>query len=128
MRVYLSGPISSSGTFLTNAAYAIEVYEHLLKMGYNPMCPQLTVFAFIGRHDTVTHEEWMRCDEAWIRSMDPETDVLLRLHGRSKGADMEVGFANDMGMTVVYGEAPAWGFGPYDVACQFDDFCKRRSE
>ena len=98
MRVYISGPISSSGTFLGNAAYAVEVYEHLLKMGYNPMCPQLTVFAFIGRHDQVAHSEWMRCDEAWIRSMDPREDAMLRLHGYSVGADMETNMADDMCM------------------------------
>ena len=101
-KVYVSGPISSSGTYLSNAAFAIEVAEHLMMAGFAPYCPQLTTFMFIGRHHTVSHELWMECDESWIRSMDPEMDYMIRLYGRSVGGDIETEWAREMGMRVFH--------------------------
>ena len=45
------------------------------------------------------YEDWIKLDLEWIKACD----YLLRLSGESKGADQEVEFALDNGLSVFYG-------------------------
>ena len=98
-KVYVAGPISN-GDLNHNINQAREAGLKLLKAGFAPWIPQLTCY-FAGDvpevlpHGT-THEDWMGMDLPWVAS----ADVLLRLSGESKGADMECDLAFEKGIPI----------------------------
>lgn len=84
-RVYVSGPLTSSGLETHNAREAITVAEELWQRGYQPFCPHLTVlWGFL--YPEKPHAEWIEMDKGWV----DVCDILVRIPGQSKGADMEV--------------------------------------
>src|SRR5690348_8970247 len=109
VKVYLAGPIS--GDAGRNVAEATRVAAHLIDQGYSVLCPQLTCFMCYHEYYPhlpdiepepdacdFTHEQWIANDLPWIES----ADVVLRLAGESKGADLEVAHAEAHGVPVVY--------------------------
>lgn len=97
-RVYVAGPITSSGNLLLNVRHALHVGTTLLKRGYAPYVPHLTCFWEIAAPEAFTYEDWMTLDMEYLATCD----VLLRLPGESKGADREVELAQSLGMPVYY--------------------------
>lgn len=91
-KVYVAAPCSC-GDVLPNAdrwvnmIKAVMVCEELLRKGYVPFCPHLTMFW----HSLYPHSyrEWLDYDSNWLKVCD----CLLRIGGGSSGADEEV---NDM--------------------------------
>lgn len=96
-RISIIGPYShpSPGA---NTQQAMEVTNRLLDAGYAVFCPHLCYFLELmqPRH----YEEWMEQGFAWLET----ADAVLRLPGRSPGADREERFAFDRGIPVYFDE------------------------
>lgn len=97
-KVYVAGPITTSGNVFDNVHRGILAGDRLLRAGYAPYVPHLNC-----AWETVTgardYELWLRLDMDFL----DVCDVLLRLPGDSRGADREVARAIERGIPVFYG-------------------------
>ncbi len=109
--IYISGPLTNGMSLsheqcLANVKYPAMVMAELMENGFAPICPHLTqhVEDHIGR--VLDYSLWMQVDCAIIE----RCDVVLRLPGASKGSDMEVQHAQELGIPVVYsvGQLQDW--------------------
>lgn len=92
-RVYISGPYTN-GNKLENVKQAIVAAEQVVAVGGVPYVPHLThLWHELSPHDW---EYWMDIDMAWVQ----DCDMLWRLPGESKGADIEVLLAKQIGIPV----------------------------
>jgi hypothetical protein len=94
-RIYIAGPMSQ-GDRLDNLTQALEAYRALVRMGYAPLCPQLTTF--VGEIMSLDHATWLSLDLPWVAA----ADGVLRLFGPSKGADTEEAKAKEHNVPVFY--------------------------
>lgn len=94
-RVYVAGPITL-GDQTANIRTAIQVTDKLLSLGYAPYCPHLSHFQQLMFPRS--YEDWMSLDFEWL----PLCDALLRLPGKSAGADREVAFARELDISVFF--------------------------
>jgi hypothetical protein len=85
-RVYVAGPITSSGNLLHNVRNALNAGTALLQRGYAPYVPHLTCYWEIFAQENFTYEDWIQLDLAYLQTCD----ALVRLPGVSSGADREV--------------------------------------
>ena len=84
--IYLAGPITL-GDQTQNVRRALSVAESLIEKGFTPIVPHLSLFwHFVHPHD---HGWWLEYDKEIIL----HCVALLRLQGKSIGADWEVDFA-----------------------------------
>ncbi len=91
--IYVAGPYTGGDPVL-NTRKAIEAGEQLRALGFVPFIPHLThLWHLISPHDI---DYWYEYDNEWIR----KCDALLRLPGKSKGADAEVALALELGIPV----------------------------
>ena len=93
-RIYISGPLTSSGNVLDNLAHAMDAARALIAAGFAPFCPHLTYHVDPG--EAIPHTTWMEIELPWVSV----ADALLRLPGESLGADIEVGEARRLGIPV----------------------------
>ena len=92
--VYVAGPMTKDPTGGLRAACFAG--DQLLRAGLTPILPQLSwQWDFISPK---TWEEWIAYDLPLLS----RCDVLLRLPGESKGADMEVEEAKRLGIPVFH--------------------------
>lgn len=94
-RIYLSGPYTK-GDPAVNTKNAIDAATELLDKGYAPFCPHLTHFWHIMHPHS--WQEWMDYDMAWVEVCQ----ALLRIPGESKGGDIEVARARELGIPVYF--------------------------
>lgn len=95
MRIYISGPYTL-GDVAVNVKRAIDAGDKVLEKGHIPFVPHLSHFwHFISPKPW---ETWMKIDKEWILFCD----AILRLPGESKGADIEVEYAQSMGIPIYY--------------------------
>ena len=89
IKVYVAGPLSTGGysDSCANIRHAIDVGHELMTKGFAPYVPHYSHFANLFHMRT--WQEWMDQDKIWVNSCQ----ALLRLPGESKGADVEVGWA-----------------------------------
>lgn len=88
-RIYIAGPYTK-GDPIINTRKAIAVGSMLLKQGFTPFVPHLTMFwHFLDPQD---YETWLTYDFEWVKACDG----LLRLDGESSGADREVRLAVEL--------------------------------
>lgn len=92
--VYLAGPISSDP--LGHTHEAIGIADNLLAKGFVPFVPHLSVLWQMIKPKQ--HAEWLEMDFEILR----RCDALLRIPGESIGADMEVVFAKENGIPVMW--------------------------
>jgi len=92
-RVFISGPLTR-GDVATNVRRALRVFHGLLDHGYAPFCPHLFVHA--EEHRKRPREAWLQLDNEWLATCH----AVLRLPGKSPGADAEVALANQLGIPV----------------------------
>jgi hypothetical protein len=91
--VFVSGPLTNGDPW-ANANAAIMASTKLLDAGIHPYCPHLsTLWATVTPRE---YEVWMALDLAWVA----RCDCLLRLPGKSSGADREVECARRNGVHV----------------------------
>lgn len=95
MIIYVSSPFSE-GNQVHNIYVACKAGDEILKRGHIPFIPHL----LYGWHVISPKEwgEWIRIDMAYLSMCD----ALLRLPGKSKGADIEVAEADNIGIPVFY--------------------------
>lgn len=95
MLIYVAAPYSL-GDLVSNVRFACEVGDKILAKGHIPFIPHLSHFwHFVSPK---SYEEWLRIDRAFI----PRCDALLRVDGKSPGADMEVDLAKRLGVPIYY--------------------------
>jgi len=91
--VYVSGPLTSPDPW-ANTNAAILAATKLADAGLTPFCPHLsTLWASVTPRP---YEFWMEMDLAWVE----RCDCILRLPGKSSGADREVAKARSLGKAV----------------------------
>ncbi len=94
-RVYIAGPMSL-GDRIVNLDMALRAYRALLEKGYAPLCPQLTFF--VDRLFDFPWQTWIDADLPWVSV----SDAVLRLPGKSDGAERETATASKEGIPVFY--------------------------
>lgn len=92
--VYISGPISFGNRNLS-FYQACEAQLRLMQSGeyscYNPMLSMALM-----ANNEISWSDWIECDLLWVAA----SDLLLRLPGASKGGDVEVAYAESLGIPV----------------------------
>lgn len=83
IRIYISGPLTSSGNVRDNVRHAIAAAKKLIGLGYAPFCPHLTYF--VDPLAQIEHAVWMEVDLPWVQT----AHAVLRLPGSSTGAMIE---------------------------------------
>ena len=93
--VYIASPYTKGDTEF-NVQVQLKCADTLMSLGYCPAVPLLRHFQHISYPRE--YEEWLKIDLEKIK----RCDVVLRLPGDSKGADMETAFAKDLEIPVVF--------------------------
>lgn len=128
--IYISGPITNGGgpVDIQAVGSAVSVGLDLIEEGYSVIMPQLTAFCqkaladagiIWGRHGVncgLSHHTWLDVDFAIVDICD----VVLRMPGPSKGADMEVTHANRHGIPVYYNSMSLLEEVPIMTVCDGD--------
>jgi hypothetical protein len=92
---YISGPYTR-GDPEVNVKNAISAAEEVAKHWFIPFVPHL--YHFWHKQHAHDYEFWMEQDLVWVCNCD----VMLRLPGESKGADIEVAKAKECGIPVFF--------------------------
>jgi nucleoside 2-deoxyribosyltransferase len=95
-RVYIAGPFKD-GVVSENVHNAVMAAHQLLDRGFSPYCPHGTTH-MLALVEPRPQSDWYALDMEWLRVCD----AVLRLPGKSSGADQEVGEANRLGIPVFY--------------------------
>ena len=82
LKVYISGPITR-GCHIHNFSQAAEAQTQLIKAGFAPMNPMLSMM--LPGAWNIPHEDWIEADLPWVAC----ADAVLRLPGESTGAETE---------------------------------------
>jgi len=83
MRVYIAGPYTL-GDRSENVRTAAAAMMRILDAGHEPFCP-IVHSHFLDLMHPRPWEDWMRLDLAWL----PFAEAVIRLPGKSEGADIE---------------------------------------
>jgi Domain of unknown function (DUF4406) len=94
-KVYIASPYTT-GDKEENVRISLEVANELINMGFCPFAPLLSHYQ--NQLHPQPEEKWLEMDFEWVKVCD----YLLRLPGKSKGADMEVKVAEENGIKVVF--------------------------
>ena len=94
-KVYIAGPYTK-GDVAQNVAEAISLAHQLMTYGYAPYCSHLSHFMHF--YSPRPYEDWINLDKEWLKVCD----AVLRIPGESKGADIEVKLAEELGILVFY--------------------------
>jgi hypothetical protein len=92
--VYIAGPYTL-GDVGKNVHNMLKVTDELITLGFCPIAPLLFHYQHIFHPRE--YEKWMEIDLELVK----RSDVLLRLHGKSPGANKEVLIAKRFGIPVV---------------------------
>jgi Domain of unknown function (DUF4406) len=114
-KVYIAGPISR-GNLAENLRQALQAYAAIVRAGDAPYLPHASLFSsadvgYVGlvnrwelgaivKHPPlpgVSEERWMGVSIEWLMSCD----LLVRLPGKSAGADREVEMARQVHIPTV---------------------------
>ena len=95
VKVYIAGPYTK-GDVALNVANAIDAADVLINAGLVPYVPHLTHFQHMMHPRP--YEDWLKLDIEWLKACD----VVLRLPGKSAGADREVEIARQHNMPVFF--------------------------
>ena len=95
LKVYVAGPYTK-GNVEQNVLNAIDASSELISIGLAPFCPHLS--HYLDQVHPHSWKQWMDIDIEFLR----DCDIVLRLPGESKGADLEVETANKAGIPISY--------------------------
>lgn len=96
-RVYVSGPMLGSGNPYANIERGLNAGMILFDRGYAPYIPHLNAIMEMTK-GLRSRDEWLELDKSFVLACD----CLLRLDGVSPGADQEVQWAREAGITIHY--------------------------
>jgi hypothetical protein len=88
LRVYIAGPYTA-GCPVKNTAIAIEAGNKVLELGHTPFIPHLNMLWDL--HKPHPPYVWLAWDKEWLKVCH----ALIRLPGKSPGADEEVRMAQE---------------------------------
>jgi len=94
-KIYIASPYTI-GDVAVNVKRQIDTANDLMNAGFSPFVPLLCHFQHMAHPRD--YESWMDNGLLWLE----HCDAVLRLDGESKGADIEVQFANDCGIPVYF--------------------------
>ena len=94
-KVYIASPYTV-GDVAVNVKAQLDAADMLMDLGFTPFVPLYSHFQHIVHPRP--YQEWLDLDLEWL----PVCDVVLRLPGESKGADIEVKKAKELNKPVVY--------------------------
>lgn len=94
--IYIASPYTL-GDVAANVSVQKEAAHKILDFGHCPIAPLLSHYLHIHRQRP--YEDWLKMDLVLLR----KSDVLLRLPGESKGADVEVALARELNIPVFLG-------------------------
>lgn len=95
IQVYIASPYTT-GDVTYNVKFQMDVFNDLLKLGFfpiSPLHPHLQQIVY-----PLTYEIWMQIDKIHVF----KSDCLLRLGGKSDGADREVVWATEWEKPIFY--------------------------
>jgi len=96
--VYIAGSYSADTTegVEENVRRAIDVANVLISYGFGVFCPHLS--HYLHERFPRDWDEWLRHDMLWL----DRCDILLRIPGESRGADIEEQHAKEHGMDIYH--------------------------
>ena len=94
-KVYIASPYTV-GDVAVNVKRQLDAANMLMDLGFTPFVPLYSHFQHMVHPRP--YQEWLYLDLEWL----PVCDVILRLPGESKGADIEVQKAKELNKPVVY--------------------------
>ena len=95
MRIYIAGPYTNPDP-VQNTHNAIKTADALVEAGYDPYVPHLTLlWHMVSPHPL---QFWYDHDMKWLEVCD----AVLRLPGKSSGADAEVARATELGIPIYH--------------------------
>jgi len=94
IKVFISSPYT--GNEEENVKIQQNCANEIINLGYNPFIPLL--YHYQEKVHPQPYNKWLEIDLDWVSSCD----VLLRLPGKSPGADREVEHAKKIDLPVVY--------------------------
>ncbi len=95
IKVYIASPYTK-GDVAINVKKQIDTVDVLINKGFVPFAP--LYFHFQHLVHPRPYEDWIELDLKWLEVCD----CLLRLSGKSKGADKEVKKARKLGLPIFY--------------------------
>lgn len=95
MKVYIASPYTL-GDVAVNVKRQIDVADELMNNGFTPFVPLLSHFQHMVHPRP--YNDWLINGMEWVKSCD----CVLRLDGKSPGADKEVALANEIGIPVYH--------------------------
>ncbi len=93
-KIYIAGPMYSSGDMDDNIRTALNVALEIRKAGGLPFIPHL--YFFWNLMQPHLRKFWLELDEDWVR----DCDALYRLEGYSEGGDKEVLWAKEVAIPI----------------------------
>ena len=95
IRVYIASPYTL-GDVAVNVKVQLDCVDELMTLGYAPYAPLYSHFQHMFHPRP--YEDWIEIDLVWVKVCD----CLLRLPGKSSGADGEVKCAEENNIPVFY--------------------------
>ena len=94
--IYVAGPITNGDTLL-NIRKGMLVGLDLVRKGFVPFVPHNDMVQYLLDPITLTYDTMLAQDFSWIE----KCDALLRIPGKSPGADREVSHAIEHGLLII---------------------------
>ncbi len=103
MKVYISGPYGrrkglENWECEDNVRKAVDLARQLILLGFVVFCPHLYHYIHREWEESPDENVWLGQCLAFVR----DCDLLIRMKGKSKGADIEVQEARNYDIPVIY--------------------------
>ena len=95
-KIFIASPYAL-GDVCVNTKRQVDAAHELMNLGFAPFAPIAVTHLQHLMHYR-DRQAWLEYDIAWLRACDG----LLRLEGKSEGADAEVSYALSIGLPVFY--------------------------
>lgn len=95
IKVYIASPYTL-GDVAVNVKVQMDCANKLMDLGFAPFVPLYSHFQHMAHPRP--YEDWIRLDKEWVLACD----AVLRLDGKSSGADGEVELAKSNNIPVFY--------------------------
>ena len=94
-KVFISSPYTIGDTAI-NVKIQLDMSDKLLTLNFIPYTPLLSHFQHMA--NPRPYEDWLKLDIEWLKVCD----CVLRLPGKSSGADGEVELAKQLNIPIFY--------------------------